>query len=290
MQLNLDVLVVGCGDIGRRVATTLMAMGREVSALVRSQSSKVQLECLGIHSIALDLDHLNDAAGLEIQAQTVFYFAPPPPMGTTDLRMRAFLARLCAAQRLVYISTSGIYGDSEGAWVTEMTAPAPRTDRARRRLDAETQLEAALRHQISDLTLLRVPGIYSLERLPVERIVQKLPVVLPQEAPYSNRIHAEDLATACLRAGEEKSPPGIYNASDGHPSTMTDYFWHVADYLGLERPPAIPLKEACRILGPNMASFLEESRRLDNHQLLETLAVTLRYPNLDAALPRPSRV
>ena len=285
MKLHSEILIVGCGDIGQRVAASEIARGRAVEAVVKTETSRARLEARGIRTHVLDLDQSSGLERIEFKAETLFYFAPPAPKGVSDPRLAFFLDGLQKASRIIYISTSGVYGDSQGAWVHEETPPSPGTDRAKRRLDAEHQLQCYAATRGCDLTILRVPGIYSPERLPIERIQRKTPVVLPEQAPYSNRIHAEDLSEICIIAASMDRPSGIYNASDGHPTTMTDYFWHVADYLNLERPPAIPLQEAMRILGPNMASFLEESRRLSNLKLIEQLGVVLRYPSLRDGLP-----
>jgi nucleoside-diphosphate-sugar epimerase len=132
--------------------------------------------------------------------------------------------------------------------------------------------------------ILRVPGIYGPGRLPVERVRQGVPVLIPEESPYSNRIHADDLAAACVAASRRGQSGRAYNISDGHPTTMTDYFWRIADLHGLPRPPAISLAEACSVLTPAMLSFLEESKRLINRRMLDELRVKLQYPDLAQGL------
>jgi nucleoside-diphosphate-sugar epimerase len=136
-----------------------------------------------------------------------------------------------------------------------------------------------------DLIILRVPGIYSPGRLPVERVRQGVPVLIETDAPWSNRIHADDLAAACFAAARCGRSGQAYNISDGHPTTMTDYFWRIADLYGLPRPPAISMAEARRVLSPSMLSFLEESKRLDTRRMRDELGVALRYPDLASGLP-----
>jgi nucleoside-diphosphate-sugar epimerase len=282
------VFIVGCGDIGRRVADLEMAAGHWAAALARSEDTAVQLAQRGIRAVRGDLDVPDSLIRLPASAATLYYFAPPPAAGTGDPRLAALLAALDPAalpRRLVYIGTSGVYGDCCGEWVDEDRPPDPRTDRARRRLDAELRLrELGERHGVP-YAILRVPGIYGPGRLPVERIRRGTPVVDERESPYSNRIHADDLAAACFAAARLGEPGRIYNVSDGHPTTMTDYFYRVADLYGLPRPPAVSLAEARRVQGPSMLSFLEESRRLDNRRMLEELRVKLRYPDLASGLP-----
>jgi nucleoside-diphosphate-sugar epimerase len=135
-----------------------------------------------------------------------------------------------------------------------------------------------------ETVILRVPGIYGPGRLPEARIRAGLPVVLPEESPWSNRIHADDLAEACFKACTEATVTGVFNVSDGHPSTMTDYFWKVSDHLDLPRPPAVSLSEARNILSPAMMSFMDESKRLCNRRMIDILGVKLRYPTLSEGL------
>jgi nucleoside-diphosphate-sugar epimerase len=281
------VLIAGCGDIGRRVASLEMAAGHTVAALARSDETAGKLRRQGIRVARGDLDAPDSLGNLPSPGLTLYYFAPPPAKGTDDPRLGALLAALDPAappSRLVYISTSGVYGDCRGEWVDEDRPPAPRTDRARRRLAAELRLRDWSGRHGAPCIILRVPGIYGPGRLPVERIRRGIPVVAEHESPYSNRIHADDLAEACFAAARLGRPGRVYNVSDGHPTTMTDYFFRVADLFGLPRPPAVSLEEARRVLGPNALSFLEESRRLDNRRMLEELRVTLRYPDLASGL------
>lgn len=217
----------------------------------------------------------------------LYYFAPPPGEGETDTRMENLLAALDVAAlpaRVIYLGTTGVYGDCAGAWITEEQPPAPHTSRGRRRLAAETALRAWGGAVGVPVVILRVPGIYGPGRLPVERLHRGSPVVREEESPFTNRIHADDLARVCAAAAE-RGAAGVYNVSDGHPTTMTDYFNRVADLLGLPRPPVVSMEEARRTFSPAMLSYLEESRRLDNRKMREELGVELLYPDLDHGLP-----
>lgn len=282
------VFIVGCGDIGRRVAALEIAEGRSVAGLARSDEAAGSLERRGIRAVRGDLDRPESLAGLPAAPEVLHYFAPPPAAGTGDPRLAALLAALdptALPRRLVYIGTSGVYGDCRGAWVDEDSPLNPRTDRARRRLDAERQLREFGERFGVPCAILRVPGIYGPGRLPVERIRRGLPVLDERESPYSNRIHADDLAAACRAAARLGRAGRAYNISDGHPTTMTDYFNRVADLYGLPRPPAVSLDEARRALSSELLSFLEESRRLDNRRMREELGVEPRYPDLARGLP-----
>jgi nucleoside-diphosphate-sugar epimerase len=282
-----EALIVGCGDIGRRVAALEQAEGRVVWGLVQSVRSAQSLAALGIHPLRVDLDDPSTLKDLRTADTRIYYFAPPPSSGVEDPRMEAFIASLDPAappEVVVLISTTGVYGDCAGAWVAEDWPSAPQADRAKRRLHAETTLRACGQARRVPVVILRVPGIYGPGRLPVARLRQGLPVLREEESPYSNRIHAEDLARACLAAAIRGRPDGIYNICDGHPSTMTDYFNRVADALGLPRPPAIGLAEARSRMSAGMLSYLEESRRLDNRRMREELGVLPRYPDLATGL------
>jgi nucleoside-diphosphate-sugar epimerase len=281
------VLIIGCGDIGRRVAARLLEQGRAVTGMVRSEASAMAVRATGAHGMRIDLDSDTPPDGCCSGFSEVYYFAPPPREGDTDERLGHCLAQFDAGpppRRIVYISTSAVYGDCDGAWITEAQPLAPTTSRGRRRLDAETRLHAWTQARGTDLVILRVPGIYGPGKLPLSRLEQGLPVLRESEAPWTNRIHADDLAAICIAAMQADRPDEVYNVSDGHPSNMTDYFFRVADAAGLPRPPEVAMEEAARVLSPGMMSFLQDSRRMKNDKLLRELDIILQYPDLDAGL------
>ncbi|MCL4315783.1 MAG: SDR family oxidoreductase [Gammaproteobacteria bacterium] len=282
-MLRHPVFIAGCGDIGRRVAAIHRPRGDSVSALARTQASALRLTAPGVTPLAGDLDQANFPGRLPLRGAQIYYFVPPPEAGGHDPRIARFLASIDAAPaKLVYISTSGVYGDHHGGWVTEDTPPNPQTARARVRLAAENILLDWSRRARAPVVILRVGGIYGPGRLPIERIRRAEPVVRREEAAYTNRIHADDLARVCMAAMEHGS--GIYNVCDGEHGAMTDYFNAVADALGLPRPPQISLAEAQARLSPGMVSYLNESRRMDNRRMREELGVTLLYPTLEQGL------
>jgi nucleoside-diphosphate-sugar epimerase len=284
----IDTLIIGYGDTGRRVAALEQAEGRSVMALVRTPGKRLQHPLPHPLILTGDLDIPASIHDVPERPGVLYWFAPPPATGWDDPRLSAFLQRLTPAhypEKLVYISTSGVYGDCQGAWVTENQPPAPRTDRAMRRWAAEQALRAWAAATGVACVILRVPGIYGPGRLPLERLRQGLPVIRPEEAPYSNRIHVDDLAQICVAAGRYAGPATLFNVSDGHPTTMTDYFMQVADLTGLPRPPCISLAEAATSLSASLLSFIEESRRMDNRLLRESLGIVLRYPDLASGLP-----
>ncbi len=285
--MTSEVLIIGCGYIGLRVAAAERQRGRRVHALARSAESASRLRAAGVEPRAGDLDQPASLTGIDAAGTLVYYFAPPPPAGTTDPRLQAFLQAICGPRRparVVLISTTSIYGDCQGHWIDERRPPNPQTDHARRRLAAENSLRRWAADSGVAALVLRVPGIYGPGRLPVERLCRGLPALREQESPWSNRIHADDLVTACLAAADRGPPGAIYNLSDGHPSTMTDYFNRAADALGLPRPPQIDWGEARERFGAEMLSYLAESRRLDTTRARTELGFTPRYPTLDLGL------
>ena len=260
------------------MAQRLRKMGREVTGVVRSDQSAATLRQIGIAALQIDLD----AEAPPASKALLFWFAPPPNVGDSDSRLRRFLqASHPARPRIVYISTSGVYGDCQGNWIDEDAPLQPISPRAQRRLDAER----ALAEWGGDYLILRVPGIYGPGRLPVERLQKQLPVVRADQSPYTNRIHSEDLAEAALYAAAYGEKGKAYNISDGHPTTMCDYFSRCAKLLSLPAPPQITLQEAQRVFTPAMWSFMEESKRLKNQRMIEALGFVPRYPDLASGLP-----
>ena len=291
----VNTWIIGCGDIGRRVASLYKETRTDsIRAIVSSEKSLSLCNSLDIKASIVNLDHEFQLDKNNFSGANVFYFAPPPPEGSEDNRLRHFLEQLNASsnnipERFVLISTTGVYGDSQGQWINEETPVNPKAERAIRRLSAETLLKAWAQKTSCDVVILRVPGIYAEDRLPIARIKQGLPIVKESEAGFTNRIHADDLAMACKAAMEcgmddlLRNDP-VINVTDGNPSTMTSYFNQVADYAGFARPPQISLEEAEQVLSAGMVSYLKESRRIGNTKMLDILGLTLKYPDLNTAL------
>lgn len=281
------VFVVGCGRVGRLISRRYLDQDRPVSALARSDTAAGELGSLGITPVRGDLDNPVSLTSLTLDGGLIHYLAPPPGSGVVDLRMANFLAAINAGippRRIVYISTSGVYGDCNGAWVDEDTPPNPQTERARRRLDAENQLQSWGRQTGIAVTVLRVGGIYGPNRLPETRLRRRMPILVEEQCGYTNRIHVEDLVNICLAAGESTRESRVYNVSDGHPGNMSGYFKAVARRLGLPPPKEIPMQEARKHLSPKIMSYLQESRRMDNRRMCAELRVRLRYPDLEVGL------
>jgi len=281
------VFIVGCGDVGARLSGTWSARGAKMLALARSDASARRLSRLGVTPVRGDLDDPTSLGGLPARGSILYYLAPPPEAGETDPRVPALLSAIPAGEepaKAIYMSTTGVYGDNGGAWVTEETPPAPASTRGKRRLDAEGAFLAWGRVRRVPVVILRVSGIYGPGRLPVDAVQSGAPVVREDEAPWTNRIHADDLAAVCVAAASLGRDGAVYNVSDGVPGTITQYYNAVADLLRIVRPPAVTMAEARKVMSPGMLSYLSESRRLDVRRMREELGVALRYPDLAAGL------
>ncbi|PLY00446.1 MAG: NAD(P)-dependent oxidoreductase [Desulfuromonas sp.] len=281
------VLIIGCGDIGKRIARRAKKAGLEVWALTRSETHASEMQELGINTVTGDLDEPLPIDNLPTAGAHVIYLAPPPGGGENDPRVRTFAASVLPGEepaKVVYVSTSGVYGDCEGAVVTEQTPLNPQTARALRRVDAEQLLGEWGKHRNIPVVVLRVTGIYGPGRWPLARLREGHPVLREAEAGLTNRIHADDLANICLEAAERADAGEVYNVSDGHPTSMTEYFNRVADAFDLPRPPQVTQEEAKQVMTPLMLSYIAESRRMDNGKLLQELGVILEYPDLEAGL------
>lgn len=283
------VLLVGCGDVGQRVARALPA-GVRLLALSSSAEHRPALRQQGITVLAGDLDDPASLRRLAGLAQRVLHLVPPPAQGWRDPRTLALVRALrlrSPPAALVYGSTSGVYGDCQGAWVTETRAVAPGTPRARRRVDAEDTLRFLGRATQVRTNILRIPGIYAADRAggtPRERLLKGTPVLHASDDVYTNHIHADDLARACIAALWRGQPQRVYNVNDDSALKMGDYFDLAADLYGLARPPRVARSTAQDQLPLLLLSFMGESRRLDNRRLKQELHLKLRYASVEAGL------
>lgn len=277
------VLILGCGDVGLRLVPLLLPRYR-VLAVTSNPGRRAELRAAGAIPIVADLDAPLTLGRLARLAPTIVHLAPPQSEGRIDRRTRNLAAILPEGARLVYVSTTGVYGDCAGASFDETRSVRPQNARAVRRVDAETVLRAWARRCHGKLSILRVPGIYAADRLPLERLHKGLPALVAQEDVHTNHIHADDLARICLAAMRLGAPNRVYHAVDDTDLKMGDYFDAVADAAGLSRPPRLPRSELERSVSPMMLSFMSESRRLHNARIKEELGVQLRYPDVQSLL------
>ncbi|MEO7404591.1 MAG: NAD(P)H-binding protein [Burkholderiales bacterium] len=301
------LLIIGPGDIAKRALPALLAR-YQVYALVRDQHAAEQLASAGVGPIVGDLDRPDTLAPLRGLADRIVHLAPPPDTGTLDTRTTNLLNAIAPRKtsgamvaqraddalsrapaklprRIVYISTSGVYGDCAGARVDETHNINPKTDRARRRVHAEVAVCEWGTHHFISLAVLRVPGIYAADRLPIDRLRAGTPALRPEDDVYTNHIHADDLAAIVVTALERESAYGVFNIADDSEMKMGEYFDLVAERNGIPKPPRIARSEAPGRMSPMLLSFMSESRRLDNTRMKETLGIRLRYPTVNDGVP-----
>jgi nucleoside-diphosphate-sugar epimerase len=282
------LLIVGFGDIARR-ALPLLQPHFNLVALVRTAHAETSSNAVPVHIETGDLDVPESLRPFAGRASHVLHTAPPPVGGTTDPRTEQLLSALLSKpplpERIVYISTSGVYGDCGGDWVDESRPVHPQTDRARRRVDAERALmRFGASHGVRTV-ILRAPGIYAAERLPLARLRNRTPVLRPEDDVFTNHIHADDLAAMVAAALTHPQAEGIYNAVDDSALPMGAWFDLVADRAGLPRPQRISRADAAAVIPKPLFSFMSESRRLCNDRIKTHLGVRLRYPSVREGVP-----
>ncbi len=273
------LLIVGCGDVGLRIVARLATRFRLI-ALTSTPARTTQLRAAGTVPIVGDLDCRRSLDRLRGLAPWLVHLAPPASSGAVDARSRRLATALHrTVQRAVYISTTGVYGDHGGRQIDETARLRPANDRAVRRIDAERVMRGRMHAAV-----LRVPGIYAHDRLPLDRLRQNLPALAPADDVYSNHIHADDLARITILALFRGRAARVYNAVDESALMMAEYFDAVADATGLPRPPRLPRAALKSAVSPMMYSFMTESRRLSNRRLKDELRIKLMYPTVASAL------
>lgn len=280
------LLIVGCGDVGLR----LLPLLRErftVYALTSTQDRMPVLRESGAIPIWGNLDQAHTLWRLSQLATHIVHLAPPQKEGLTDIRTRNLLAILAHGARnirqFIYISTTGVYGNRDGAWIDETSQVMPESSRAKRRVDAEQQVRAWGASFGVRTHILRVPGIYAANRLPTERLLRGQPALNDTEDVYTNHIHADDLARIIQVSVFRGKPQRITNACDDSALKMGAYFDLVSHYLNLPRAPRASMSELSKALDPMTLSFMKESRQISNLRLKE-LRLVLRYPTVQSAL------
>ncbi|WP_373975011.1 NAD-dependent epimerase/dehydratase family protein [Chitinibacter sp. SCUT-21] len=294
------LLIIGCGDVLQR-ALPWLTQRFKVYATARNADKARQLHTLGVTPILADLDQHPILQRIAALADYLIHSAPPE-QGHGDQRTRRLLAALStrnahsaparrhkkpilAQRRLVYISTSGVYGDHSGAWINETSSQKARNARALRRVDAEQQLRAWAKRQSflnqhpTQICIARAPGIYALDRLPTARIARGEVGIVASEDSVSNHIHAADLAHAVCLALFRGKAQRTYNIVDDVPGTMSEWFDQVADFTRLARVPKVSREQAQTLLSPTMLSYMNESRRIKNQRAKRELRWSLKYPD-----------
>ena len=290
--LNMDLpgklrrprlLIVGCGDVGMRLLPLVASRFRVFA--VTSQPARIpELRAAGATPLVANLDVRDSLHRLRGLADTVVHLAPPPSEGKQDRRTRHLTAILPRHGTLVYVSTTGVYGDCGGDFFDETRPVAPVNARAQRRVDAEKVLRQWARRNEAHLSILRVPGIYAADRLPVDRLKQGTPALAPAEDVYTNHIHADDLAQIIALALFRAQPLRVYHTVDDSDLKMGEYFDQVASAFSLPLPPRLPRAELATRVSPMLLSFMSESRRLSNERMKAELGVRLRWPTVSDLL------
>jgi nucleoside-diphosphate-sugar epimerase len=275
-------LIIGCGDVGMRLLPILVKT-HKVYVLTTQDSKKSLLRSMGAVPLVGNLDQWQTLKKIAHLAPYVIHLAPPNQEGPKDLRTRNLLRALSQGgetQRLIYVSTSGVYGDCKGDFVSETRTLAPTNPRGQRRMDAEQQLRAWAIHHRVQVSILRVPGIYAGNRLPIERLKAGTPALKHEEDVFTNHIHADDLARIIIYAFYRGSPQRVLNASDSSWLKMGEYFDLVAKNFGLPSPQRLTFEELRTQVSSQMLSFMKESRRLQNERLME-LGFHFLYPTVE---------
>jgi nucleoside-diphosphate-sugar epimerase len=271
------LLIVGCGDVGLRILARVHRRFR-VFALTSTPARAPLLRAAGAVPLTGALDDRATLSRLRALAPRLIHLAPPPNHGRGDPRTRHLLAALEPPRRAVYISTTGVYGDRAGAWLDETAPLAPANERAWRRVAAEQAMRAA------GAAVLRVPGIYAHDRLPLDRLRAGTSALAADDDVFTNHIHADDLARITLSALMRGSRGRTYNAVDDSQLKMGEYFDAVADAFALPRPRRLPREQLKAAVSPMMYSFMGESRRLRNARIKRELKVRLAWPTVAATL------
>lgn len=270
------LLILGCGNVGMRLLPLLRDRFR-IFAVTTQASRQEELRAAGAIPVIADLDQPATLARLASLSQNIIHLAPPHSDGAIDRRTRNLTTILPDHATLVYVSTSGVYGDCGGAQVDETRPLHPHNPRAIRRVDAEHVLRRWARRSQSRLSILRVPGIYAADRLPLDRLKKGLPVLAAEDDVYTNHVHADDLARIIATALFRAQPCRVYHAVDDSDMKMGAYFDAVADAFSLPRPARLPRDELQREVSPMMLSFMSESRRLSNQRMKIELGIRLKY-------------
>jgi nucleoside-diphosphate-sugar epimerase len=283
------LLIIGCGDVGLRVLRRLNSAWH-VYALTSSAGRMVSLRDAGAVPLLGDLDDPDTLGRLGGLASRVLYLAPPPSQGSDDTRVRHALRALLRGGQvthLVYASTTGVYGDCQGELIDETRVLAPATARAHRRVAAENRMRHFGRQSGARVSILRIPGIYAPDReggQPQARVLRGTPVLERAVDVYSNHIHAEDLARACLLALFRSLPRRVINVCDDSDDLVGDYYDRIADLCGLPRPRRVSRAQAQAEMSPMQWSFMTESRRIGNARMKSELRMSLHYPTVKDAL------
>ena len=274
---KINLILAGSGYMGNEIIEQLSEDKHSVSITELSRSKKTRSSA--IRSIQVDFDNIVENMPY-IDDSTIIYMAPPNSSTDKDIRIENFLHRVkkYKINRIIYISTSGVYGNCNGERVSENKKVNPLTDRAKRRVDAEKQVTKFCDELNTRLIILRVPGIYGRDRLPMKRINDAEPLIKIDESRTTNLIHVGDLCRIAIKSlyidiqGKE-----IINISDGTAIKTTEYYEEIYKALEKELPLYITFDEALNSYGEKRLSFLKESRVLDTTKMARLFPNCIKY-------------
>lgn len=273
-----SAFIFGLGYTGSRLAARLQGQGRRVAGTVSSEEGVRRLRDRGIQAHRFADDTLAEAALRELQGAACILSSIPPQEGSDivlPLLHRA-LDRDGVMRWLGYLSTTGVYGDRQGAWVDETTPPAPGSARAQHRVEAEAGWAALAQELGATSAVFRIAGIYGPGRNALEALQAGTARRIVKPGQVFSRIHVDDLVTVLAAAMAQPDTGGIFNLADDLPASTAEVVAYAAGLLQRPPPPVEDFESAD--LSPMARSFYAECRRVSNRRIKEVLGVTLAYP------------
>lgn len=273
------LLCVGLGYSAERVAARLAADGWQLTGSSRGEAGCARISSLGYQAARFD----GAAASTELRTvlrETTHLIVSAAPDAEGDPLLRRHTLDIQDAPRLGwigYLSTVGVYGDHQGAWIDEATIPAPITERGRRRVEAEQQwLALASSTRSSTVQVFRLAGIYGPGQNQIEALRRGEAKRIVKPGQVFNRIHVDDIAGAVIAGIGHPEAGGLFNVTDDEPAPPDEVIVYAAGLLGIVPPPAIPFETA--ELSPMAKSFYGEVKRVSNERLKRDLGWRPLYP------------
>ncbi len=227
----------------------------------------------------VELIHFGDAEDAIAEASHILATAAPGERGDPVLARYGAQIAVSAAGWLGYLSTTGVYGNRDGGWVDEDTAPAPQSPRAMRRVQAEADWGEFQGSRAVDV--FRLAGIYGPGRSMFDdlRAGEARRVVKPGH--LFGRIHRDDIALGVAAAMQQNPPPGqrVFNFSDDEPAASADVVVEAARLLGVAPPAPVLFEDAVPTMSPMGRSFWAENRKVANAKTKAVLGIAWRYPS-----------
>ncbi|MEO1265773.1 MAG: SDR family oxidoreductase [Pseudomonadota bacterium] len=275
------LVCIGAGYSARPVAEEMRARGWDVAGTSRSDDGVAGLKARGLEAVRFADGVVNDDLGvlLDAASHVLVSVAPDPDPAVGDSALEPVRARLAAratAPWVGYLSTVGVYGDHEGAWVDETTAPRPASQRSKARVATETAWMDWADAASAPLQIYRLSGIYGPGRSPVDRLRAGKARRLVKPGQVFNRIHVDDIRAAVIAGLDGCGTHRVYNVTDDLPAPPQDVIAYAADCLGIAPPPEIDFATAD--LSPMARSFYGENKRVANARMKDDLGVALSFP------------